>query len=324
MTLQLESQALLREFVRRLKEALRSAPNHVRMEAAMEVESHVLDVLARRPGEGPEHEQVARILAGFGSPEEYAAALLSQMPAASVVSVSSGVREVGMAGMDLVRGTGRLLLAVLRGAVGLVLAALRQVWRAVRWLAGRVSSVADRSRPTLARAAAWVGRRLGAGGRLVARVARFFGGILAEGWRRTARGAGMAARNSRSLAYRGADLGMKGFRLLKNMVVWTLKAAGLAALAVLTLMTLGLAGFVALAPDIGGWWVFRFNQEVGIMLDDLRQATVARTDLATQAQFEQTGLLMLGVLVLVSLGLASVWAGLIWSARRKRQTVSNP
>lgn len=324
MTLQLESQALLREFVRRLKAALRTAPNHVRMEAAMEVESHVLDVLARRPGEGPEHEQVARILAGFGSPEEYAAALLSQLPDVNVVSVSSGVREVTMAGWDLVRGTGRLLLALVRGAGWLVLAALRLAWRAVRWTAGRAGDLAERSRGPLTQAAGWAGRRVRAVFRQVASVLRFFGRILAEVWRRTVRGAGMAARNSRTVAFRGADLGLKGFRLVSRMARWTLKAAGLAALAMLTLFTVGLTGFVALVPDVGGWWLYEFNESVGHAIADLRRETVAHFDQTTQAQFHQNGFVMMLVLLLVIFGLATIWAGIIWSARRRRQTAPNP
>jgi hypothetical protein len=106
--MQLEAQVLVREFNRRLRTALSSAPNHVRVEAALEVESHVMDVLSRHKSSLSESERVAEILSGFGTPEAYAQAIVAQLPGVQVVSVRTGAREVGLAAIDLIGGLGRL------------------------------------------------------------------------------------------------------------------------------------------------------------------------------------------------------------------------
>lgn len=322
MMLQPESQALIRDFNRRLKAALRSAPNHVRVETAMEIESHVLDVLSRQPSEGLEHEQVAGILARFGSPEEYAAALLVQVPGNDVISLSSGAKEVGMAAVDLVRGTGRLVLAMVRGVAGVGLAIVRYGWKGLRRAAGTAAVLAERSREPGGKAAGWVADRIRAGLRGTGRLVGFIGAVLAQGARLALRWGWAGARQGRRAAYGLADLSAAAWRLGKKAVAWVLRAAGFAALAVVTLLVFGLAGVVALMPDVAGWWVYEFQLQVGYLMDDIRRHTVAGFDLGTRSQFAGTGTLMLGTLLAVGFGLLVAWGAIIWAARRRRQTAA--
>lgn len=136
--MQPESQVLVREFNRRLRTALSSAPNHVRVEAALEVESHVLDVLSRHASSLSESEQVAGILAGFGTPETYARAITAQLPGVQVVSVHTGAREVTIAAIDLVRGLGRLVIALIGRSVALLMMVLNWVRIGSVWSLGLI------------------------------------------------------------------------------------------------------------------------------------------------------------------------------------------
>ncbi len=305
--MQPEAQVLLREFNRRLRAALSHAPNHVRVEAALEVESHVLDVLSRRagPSSEPESEQVARILSGFGSPEEYARALLSQLP--DVPNVRSGVREVALAIVDLFRGMGRLGLALGGQILALAVAGVRCLGRGLRRAAAGLRAAKAELREPLSQARRWGRNGLRTGGIAVARLGRWGARGLRSGIR---------------LGRRAGDLGLVAVRLAARSVRWALRAAALAAVAGLALLAFAVAGFSALAPDVTGWWVHQFNTTVAEILDELRWHTVAHFDAGTQAEFVRMGSTVLVTMLAIGLISVAALALLAWHLRRPRGGVS--
>lgn len=306
-----ESQAILREFNRRLRSALREAPNHVRVEAALEVESHVLDVLNRSGGKEPEAELVSRVLSGFGTPEQYAQALLSQLPGQEAVTVGNGLKDVGLAASDLFRGARRLLTAVLIGTARVLWRCARSAWtslvRAVTWVRGPAGRTARWFRINLVAAA--YGLR-----RMTRRLVRW-GGQSAGQLGHVGRAGGEALlRLARRLTAVASTLITFVFRTLR----WALRAAGMAALAGLALLFLGIAGFSALAPDITGWIARGIAFEVGLSLEELRRKTTAQFYLGQQADLAQTGIVILGITLALGAGLITLLVYLGWNARRRR------
>ncbi|HYF90791.1 MAG TPA: hypothetical protein VD969_00955 [Symbiobacteriaceae bacterium] len=305
--MQPESQAILRDFNRRLRAALREAPNHVRVEAALEVESHVLDVLSRSGSDEPEPDVVARVLSGFGSPEQYARAILSQRPGPEAVTVRSGLREVGLAVSDLLRGAWRLLWALAgRGAALLVLAACF-VWRIGR---GAVTASAGPARR--------IGRWLRINGAALAYGLRRLSRRLAAGAGATLRAVGRGALGAAVVARYAvrattALIGWSG-RLLR----WALKAAGVAALALLAAASLGVAGFSVLAPDVTGWFVRGAQLSVAQWVEEVRHNTLGWMYFGTPEELAQSAAVVFGVTLALGLLLVGLLAYIGWNARRRR------
>jgi hypothetical protein len=324
--MQPQSQALIREFNRRLRTALAGAPNHVRIEAALEVESHVHDVLSRGTADLPEPEAVARVLAGFGSPEAYARALLEQIPA-EVVSVGAGLRDVGLAVADLGQGTGRLAQAMVRKGLAFVGAMLRLLWKGLRWAvalgwtgagaaATAIQGGVERSRAPVGRARNVLSLRLRMLRHGVRRAARgtwaLAGGgaaLLSKAWGLVARAVGRAWHGGR-----------KGVRLLLRLVRWVLRAAGLAILGTLALLAIGVAGFAALAPDVAGWTIVEFQREVDFVLNDIRLNTIGATGAGSTAVLADIGTGVAIIALATALLLVVLISYVIWSGRRRRNT----
>lgn len=327
MTMKPESQAVLREFNRRLRLALREAPNHVRVEAALEVESHVMDVLSRSGGKEPEAELVSRVLSGFGSPEEYARAILSQMPEGAAVTVTGGLREVGLAAGDLVRGTLRLGLALVRRSYALGVTTVRLMWQ------GANMAVAHARGPA-ARAARWarinaaagayglrrLSRRLvtwgGASAATLGRAGRTSATTLAHWGESGAQGAGV-------LVQRLAKLAARILHGIWSLLRWSLRAAGIAVLSGLALLALGIAGFAALVPDVTGWFVQQAQVAVADQLALIRLETIGSVDMVAHAQLVQTGTMVLSVAMLLGLLLAGTLVYVAWGSRRRRSTAAS-
>jgi hypothetical protein len=305
-----EAKAQVTEFTRRLRAALTDAPNHVRVEAALEVESHVCDVLSRG-GEGTESEQVSRILAGFGSPEEYARALISQMPAVQAVTLGGSFREMRMATGDLARGGGRLALAALRQTGGL----LGQLFGLLRRAAAALLTGIERARGPVGNAAQWV-RERGRGG---AYMVRRSGTALIRQAQKGAR----LGRHAVRLAHGAVGAGRWMVRLAVSVFFWLLKAAGLAALAGVTLATLALAVGSAVAPDLVGFGVYSFQYEVDRVLEGIRTKTVYPAGDGLQQTFLSNGVIIGNRAMAASILLALLWVGLLlWFVRRRRQSVA--
>lgn len=298
-----ETKAQLAEFTRRLKLALKDAPNHVRMEAALEVESHVCEVLARG-GEGEEHERVARILAGFGSPEEYARALIRQMPAVEAVTLGGSFREVRLAVSDLARGAWRMTRAMARQtatAAGALLLLLRRGGIAL-------GKALDQARGPVGEAAHWVWNRGKEGAVAMSRSAR--------GGARLGRRAAQGLRWVPVVARGGA-------RLLLTALRWTAKAAGLAALGAVTLLTLAVAVAALVAPDVVGFGVYLAQSAFGEFLRQVRLATVVTAGPELQQQFDSSGAVAGNVALLATAMLLLVWGMMIVrSYWRRRQSVA--
>lgn len=312
--MQPESHVLLREFNRRLRAALKDAPNHVRVEATLEVESHVQDVLSRGRGTEPEPEQVACILAGFGTPEEYASALTSQLPEAASATVMSGVKDMLTAGTDLVHGSGRLILAIGRQAFALIESAVRSAVAGARWALPRLVMAADAVRGPLWSARDLVvagGRHAGVGAAHLAEKARAASAVAF----RTGRSARRLGEDCAQFAGRTAGLAGRALR-------WTFRLLAMAALAVLALISLGVAGFAALAPDIAGFFVHAFQTEVGLFLDAIRAETIARYAPGNPAAYVQTGTAVVAGALTVAIALAGLLGFMLWSARRRRGSLT--
>lgn len=339
--MQPESQVLVREFNRRLRAALRGVPNHVRMEAALEVESHVQDVLSRsRNEELPEPEQVARILSGFGSPEEYARALALQLPEAEVVSVGGGLREIGLALSDLVRGTGRLGLALVRNTAALATAAARLLWRGAGEAGARGRSLLAASREPAGRV--WKGlrsggRRAGAGllqvgalaGRMLTRGSRLAMSGLRTASRLARRGlwwGGILARQAghftSHLATTGLRNGEQVLRFLAKALRWLLRTAALTALGLVILASFALAAFAALAPDVVGWFVLMANQEVARAIAAIRAETIGWFSPAPPEQLAVVGEWVLRGALATGLILTALLGVIIWQSRRRRSAAT--
>lgn len=304
--MQPESQALVREFNRRLRAALNGAPNHVRLEAALEVESHVKDVLARHPGDAPEMERVAEILRGFGTPEEYARALVSQLPAVDATTVRAGAREVVLAAGDLFRGSFRLTGALLRRVAYLVGQGAIFAFRT----ASRGSRAGGRVLQTTKGPARQTGQWLADRGRGVLRTLgaafRGLGGLMGG-----ARRAGEAVSTG---VGRGAQIGWHLLALL-------LRAAGVAVLVLLTLAAFGLAVAAAVAPDIIGFGVLVAQSAVGEALEAIRQETVYRVaGLTEQHHLSQTGYAVARGALAVGLVMAVLVGYIGWNSRRRRSS----
>ncbi|HYF76502.1 MAG TPA: hypothetical protein VD973_05195 [Symbiobacteriaceae bacterium] len=327
MSMMPESQAVLREFNRRLRLALREAPNHVRVEAALEVESHVMDVLSRSGGKEPEGELVARVLNGFGSPEEYAQAILSQMPEGAAVTVSGGLREVGLAAGDLVRGTFRLGLAIVRRSIALAVTTVRLIWQGA-------GAAAAYTREPAARAARWARINAAAGAYGLRRFTRFLftrGGETAATLGRSGRRTAVAIAGWSQAGARGTSLLVQRLiraatwllNLVWRLLRWTLRAAGVAALAGLTLLALGVAGFAALAPDVTGWFVQQAQGAVAYELGMIRMRTIGSVDMVAHSKLVQTGTMVLNVAMLLALLLAGIVVYVAWGSRRRRSTAAS-
>ncbi|HEY3363687.1 MAG TPA: hypothetical protein VGK74_01370 [Symbiobacteriaceae bacterium] len=311
MLLQRESQVLVREFNRRLRAALRHAPNYMRVEAGLEVESHVIDVLGCRTSALPEPEQVAEILRGFGSPEEYATAIMSQLPAVARASVGSGVREVSMAAEDLARGTGHVLAAAARNGFHLVATVAGRLWQGACWVWRFLDRLGERLRGPAAETRAWLRTELRAGGR-------------AAGWAlaSTGRAARWVLASTGRLGRGAWPVLTAGVRLLGRVLRWTLRAALTAALGLLALAAFGVAAFAAWAPDVAGWWVAMLNAVVAQQLADLREHTVAGFDPATQTAFSRVGVAVVGGALVAGLLFSALVAFLVWNGRRRRGSVA--
>lgn len=309
--MQPESQVLIREFNRRLRSALGGAPKHVRMEAALEVESHVQDVLSRQPGDLPEPEYVARILQGFGTPEAYAQALLSQAPALEVVTVRTGVRDVAVAIGDLILGMGRLLLALLRGTLRLTAITARTVWHYGAVGFELCADLVGRAREAGREPAAQTVRGLG-------RLLRATVSAVGTGVTLVGRGIGALAKAISFLAGGAVRTGTALVRGVRPVVRWILRTCLILALSALALAAFGVAVFASLAPDVAGWWVYMTQHEIGRMVERAREITVARFSPAAQGALTTAGLIV--ELVAVGIGLAAV-AGvvlIIWSGHRRK------
>lgn len=306
--MQPEAQVLLREFNRRLRAALSSAPNHVRVEAALEVESHVIDVLSRHKSELSESEQVAEILAGFGSPEEYARAIASQLPGVQVVDVHTGLREVGLAAFDLVRGIGRLLIALLRRCVAFVVTLLHWLRVGAGWVFSKLRWAAREARVPVGRSVAWLGRR-GNQVRRGSHVLRLWLGRRLQDM----------VKASRCALSVGAILLRWGTAVLR----WTLRAATYATFGGLALAAFAFAAFAALAPDVVGFFFWELQNGVAAWLRHVRQVTVGRVEPALQPQFAQTGTTVLISAVLFGLLMVGLIGLMVWNARRRRSAVAD-
>jgi hypothetical protein len=328
--MQPESQAQIREFNRRLRAALSAAPNHVRMEAALEVESHVHDVLSRGAGvDMPEPEAVALVLAGFGSPEAYAAALLEQFPGESV-TVGSGLKEVGVAVADLFRGSARLLLAFGRQGTTLVGRLLRLLWQGLRWGAATLGrgaaataaawrSGAERSREPMGRFRARMSLRFG-----MARHRLRRGGTAA--WAAAGKGASLLGAAG-ALLWRAVKwlvhIGQEGLRILLRLLGRLFRAAGIALLGALGLGCLAVAGFAALAPDVTGWVVLQGQTQVGLAVSQLRAETIGNPNYVSVAgNLDRTGFAVLVAALALALCLFAVAVYLVWTGRRRRSTAA--
>ncbi len=320
--MQLESQVLVREFNRRLRAALTSVPNHVRVEAALEVESHVEDVLSRRPSTLPEPEWVAQILSGFGTPEAYAAAIVGQLPPVQVVTVRSGLREVLTAGRDLMGGTGRLLLAVLRGS-----------WRfgvaAVRTGVSLAGAGLRESRAGLKRLADWSAEPRAAAGRSLRGSRSQLRVTLRSAWRNGLRLGRAAGRGLLRLASAlgqgllraggtGVRLGRVAIQYGRMVLLAALRLALLAGLAALALSAFLMTLASALAPDLVGWRVYEAQQAVITGVQSLREDWLSGVSPTLQAQFAQTGLAVQTISLSMGLLLTGLFAYLVWSIRRRR------
>lgn len=290
-----ESQVLVREFNRRLRAALRQAPNHVRMEAALEVESHVLDVLARHPGTAPEHEQVAQILAGFGTPEAYAMAVMNQMPGAMASSVRSSSKEILLAMADLTRGGGHLLVACTRQGIALLGWAFGQLRRASVLLLAGGRQLQSASRAPLSR----MGQRL-----------RSLGSWSRRTGRATLRAARWTLQRSRSLM---TFLQRTARSLVRLALLLLLGGGALAAFA--------LALFATLAPDVAGWGVHELDTELQAMLAELRSHTVAVYDTTSQTTFSATGHWVVAGALAGGLALVGAVVLIVLLGRRRNRTV---
>lgn len=304
--MQVESQVMVREFNRRLRTALSSAPNHVRVEAALEVESHVMDVLSRQKSGLSESEQVAEILSGFGSPEEYARAIMAQLPGVQVVDVPTGAREVSMAAIDLMRGLGRLLVALIRRLVALLMTGLHWLRVGLVWALGKLRWGVRALRGPAGRLITWLGRR--------ANQLRRGAHVLRLWLGRRAHDAGVASRGARTVA---AALFRWAIALLRRL----LRAAGYTALGGLALAAFAFAGLTALLPDVVGYWVYHIQKDVNGYLTDIRRQTVFLFDQSMQAQFTSTGNAMLVGAILFGLSMVGLISLLVWNARRRRSTV---
>lgn len=330
-----ESQALVREFNRRLRSALAGAPNHVRVESALEVESHVLDMLSRGTADLPETEMVARILAGFGSPEEYARALLDQLPGAETATVGSGLRDVGLSLGDLLRGLFRLGLAMGRQVRHLLVTALKLLWQLAVWVYGTVRAGVVWVRGplgnlrrwlTLRGKVAWYGLRRGsnrgrvlavAGGRkLQGAAGRGFGGVVTM-VRSGIRVAEWTLRTLRTLL-------LWSYRTVRAVLLWTLRAAGVVFIGGLALLALLVGGFTALAPDIVGWWVQVTQYNIARTLDEIRYQTgVPMSDVA-RAELAHTGSVVFAVVLTVAVLLVLLLGYIAWNSRRRRSDAARP
>lgn len=306
--MQPESQVLVREFTRRMKAALASAPNHVRVEAALEVESHVLDVLSRRRSEAPEPEQVARILSGFGTPEEYARALVTQLPEAEAATVRASSREILLAVRDLAGGSVRLLRAALHNVWAYAELVMRTLWRGARTAAVTVQRLARYARGPAGKALEWAARRGRDGARLL---------------ERSGRSGAMTFRKARTLANSGYQAAVAVVRFGGRAAVALLKFSGLALLGLLALGAFGLAAVAALVPDVLGFYVHEFNLQVHEITTEIRQHTVARYSSPMQVEFAHTGTVILQAAMATGLILTVLVIFLIWMARRNRSSTAN-
>lgn len=304
--LQRESIVLIREFNRRLRTALRHAPNYMRVEAALEVESHVMDVLSSRTSKLPEAEQVTEILRAFGSPEEYALALMSQMPSVERMSAGSSLREVAFAVSDLVRGFGHLLAAVGRNTFSVAWAVARRLWQASRWAWVRLGRLAAWLRGPLAEGRAWLRLRI-----------RRSRELAVAGGRASLRGMAGAVR----LVHAGGRVLLVVLRYALRVLRWTLRAAGIAALGALVLGAFGIALFAAWAPDVSGWLVYQEQRQIAIALEDLRRQTVAGYSPMAQEAWARTGLTVMSTALAAGLVLAGLLGYIIWNGRRRRSRV---
>lgn len=302
----LESQFLVREFNRRLRAALSSAPNHVRVEAALEVESHVVDVLSRQKSTLSEPERVAEILSGFGAPEEYARAIMAQLPDVQVVNVRTGVREVGLAAVDLIRGLWRLLVALVSRIGHSLLVLLHWLNVGLVWSLGKIGWGARAARGPASRVLRWLGGNVNWVRRGAHLLRLWLGRLLLQ----TAE----ASRGVKRVVSRLWRWGMAAVR-------FTLKAAAYTALGGLALASFALAGFAALVPDVAGFGAYQLRTEVEAFLTELRSQTVFHFDSATQAQFTKTGNSMLIAAVLFGLILIGLIVLMALNARQSRRTV---
>lgn len=302
--MQPDSQVLVREFNRRLKAALRHVPNHVRLEAALEVESHVQDVINRSGEAEPEAEQVARILAGFGSPETYAAALSSQLPVTT--TIRGGAQEILTAVVDLASGTGRLSHAMLRETIFLLKRGAHALWLFARWSGAHLETALRWSITHLKRAAVATRGPLSRFGRSMERSGQSAGRTAS----RLATASVLGARRTYDLWQAAAGRLSVAFR-------WSLRALGMAFVILLALVAFGIAGFAALAPDIAGFAVHAINT---IWLDELRSRTIAVFP-GDPSTYAWTGtMVMMGALA-AGLLVTSLLAYYLWHTRRNRSGV---
>lgn len=306
--MQPEAQVILREFNRRLRTALSSAPNHVRVEAALEVESHVLDVLSRHKSELSEPEQVAEILAGFGTPEGYARAITSQLPGVQVVDVHTGLREVGLAAYDLVRGTGRLTIALLLHLVAFVVTIMHWLRVGAGWVFSKLRWAAREARTPIGRSVTWVLRR--------ANQVRRGGHVLRLWMGRRAHDLIKASRGAISV---GAVVLRWGVLSLR----WALKAATFVTFAGLALAAFAIAAFAAFAPDVVGFIFWELQTGVDAWIREVRQVTVGRVEPALQPQFAHTGNTVLVSAILFGVLLLGLIALMVWNTRRRRSQVAD-
>ncbi len=302
--MQPEAQVLVREFNRRLRTALSSAPNHVRVEAALEVESHVMDVLSRHKSTVSEPEQVAEILAGFGTPEEYAKAFMAQLPGVQVVDVHTGAREVTIAAADLVRGMWRLFVALVRRLAAFLLTVLHWLRIGLSWTYSKATWALRAARGPAGRTVAWIGRRFNQLRR---------GIIVLRLW------AGRRLHDMRGLG----RVALAVLRWTGRALRWTLRAAVYAGLGAAALAAFGFAIFTAMLPDVVGYWVHGVQAEVDRWAADVRQMTVGGFDQPAIAQFQHTGTNVLFTAVLIGLLMVGLIVFMVWNSRRRRSTVAD-
>lgn len=325
--MQPDSQVLVREFNRRLKAALRHVPNYVRLEAAMEVESHVQDVISRSADPEPEAEQVARILAGFGSPEAYAAALSDQLPATTSTTVSGGAKEVFTALVDLGNGTGRLLYATSRETFFLLKRGARKLWAASLWSGAHLRTALRWIGPHLRTAWRWTGARLRQGATATqgpaTSFAKWIGREARRAWTLVRRLAAWAVRVARQTA--GGIKASKawsrtGMERLSGGLRWAMRPLGIAAAGLVALGAFTVAGFSALAPDITGFYVHATNEAVLTWLDGIRARTIGLYTPGDPSAYAGTGtVVMVGALMAGAL----VTGLLVYYLRLGRRNRSN-
>lgn len=320
--MQPESQVILREFSRRLRAALHEAPNHIRVEAALEVESHVLDVLSRSGGTEPEPELVARVLHGFGPPEAYARAILNQIPGEESVTISGGLREVGQALADLFRGAWRLLRALIGRGSALLVTALSILWHAalafVRSLRAPAAKTSRWLRINGIALAYWLRRT----GRRVGNTLMDWGGAALKAADRGVQGAGALAQGTGVIVQRLGRGLVSLFDLAVRLLRWTLRAAGVAAMALIGLLSLGVAAFAAWAPDVTGWIVRGIQLSTQEQLDDLRRRTIGWRELGPRGELVDVGIAVFEVTLALGLVMFALLIYLGWNARRRRRAAA--